>query len=69
MQKINDNAYRLRLPSHLKTSNVFNVKHLTPCLIDAASDDMNLRASSFQLGESGVEGSTNVELSNSELMA
>lgn len=69
MQKINDNAYRLRLPSHLKTSDVFNVKHLTPCLIDATSDSMNLRASSFQPGETDVEGSINVELSNSELMA
>ncbi|KAE8664910.1 G-box-binding factor 3 [Hibiscus syriacus] len=28
VQKINDNAYRLRLPSHMKTYDVFNVKHL-----------------------------------------
>lgn len=69
MQKINDNAYKLRLSSHLKTFDVFNVMHLTPCFIDADSDDMNLRASSFQPGETNVEGSTDVELSNFELMA
>lgn len=27
---INPNAYRVRLPAHLRTSDVFNVKHLTP---------------------------------------
>jgi hypothetical protein len=32
LQKINDNVYRLRLPIHLKTFDVFNVKHLTPYL-------------------------------------
>jgi len=47
LQKINDNAYRLRLPSHLKTSNVFNVKHLIPCSVDADRDDLNSRMSSF----------------------
>ncbi|KAB5561230.1 hypothetical protein DKX38_006187 [Salix brachista] len=36
LQKINDNAYRLRLPSHLKTSDVFNVKHLSPCFTDSS---------------------------------
>lgn len=29
VQKINDNAYRLRLPKQMKMSDVFNVKHLT----------------------------------------
>lgn len=28
LEKINPNAYSLRLPSHLRTSDVFNVKHL-----------------------------------------
>ena len=27
---INENAYRVRLPSHIRTADVFNVKHLTP---------------------------------------
>lgn len=30
LQKINDNAFRLQLLPHLKTSDVFNVKHLIP---------------------------------------
>ncbi|GKC45414.1 putative CCCH-type zinc finger family protein [Tanacetum coccineum] len=30
LRKINDNAYELQLPSHLNTSDVFNVKHLIP---------------------------------------
>ncbi|KAJ0969312.1 hypothetical protein J5N97_022189 [Dioscorea zingiberensis] len=49
LQKINDNAYRLCLPSHLKTSDIFNVKHLSPCFVE--STDMNSRVSSFQPGE------------------
>ena len=30
LKKINDNAYRLRLPDHIHTTDVFNVKHLIP---------------------------------------
>jgi hypothetical protein len=30
IKKINNNAYKLELPSHLRTSDVFNVKHLVP---------------------------------------
>nr|GEX18921.1 putative reverse transcriptase domain-containing protein [Tanacetum cinerariifolium] len=30
MEKMNSNAYRLKLPSHIRCSNVFNVKHLLP---------------------------------------
>lgn len=29
LERINDNAYRLQLPPHMKTSNVFNVKYLS----------------------------------------
>lgn len=28
IEKINANAYRLQLPDHLRTANVFNIKHL-----------------------------------------
>lgn len=28
VEKINENAYRLRLPSHVRTADVFNIKHL-----------------------------------------
>lgn len=30
LERINDNAYKVRLPPYLRTSNVFNVKHLYP---------------------------------------
>lgn len=30
LECLNPNAYRVQLPSHLRTSNVFNVKHLSP---------------------------------------
>ncbi|GJR74756.1 putative nucleotidyltransferase, ribonuclease H [Tanacetum coccineum] len=30
VKKINSNAYRLKLPSHIRCSDVFNVKHLLP---------------------------------------
>ncbi|PKI48913.1 hypothetical protein CRG98_030689 [Punica granatum] len=30
VEKINSNAYQLKLPSHIRTADVFNVKHLIP---------------------------------------
>ncbi|XP_017255857.2 transposon Ty3-I Gag-Pol polyprotein isoform X1 [Daucus carota subsp. sativus] len=30
LKRVNDNAYQLKLPSHIKSSDVFNVKHLLP---------------------------------------
>lgn len=30
LKRINPNAYRLELPAHIKTANVFNVKYLSP---------------------------------------
>ncbi|PON62989.1 hypothetical protein PanWU01x14_134360 [Parasponia andersonii] len=30
VEKINPNAYRLKLLSHIRTSDIFNVKHLMP---------------------------------------
>ena len=32
LRRINDNTYRLHLPSHLKTFDVFNIKHLASSL-------------------------------------
>lgn len=49
LKKINDNAYKLQLPSHLNTSDVFNVKHLVPFKGDLTSN-YNSRASSFSTG-------------------
>ncbi|KAE8715853.1 putative Quercetin 3-O-methyltransferase 1 [Hibiscus syriacus] len=56
VQKINDNAYRLRLPSHLKTSDVFNVKYLSHCFVDSDDTTLNSRTSSFQPGISAKAG-------------
>ncbi|KAE8697779.1 putative Quercetin 3-O-methyltransferase 1 [Hibiscus syriacus] len=71
VQKINDNAYRLRLPSHLKTSDVFNVKHLSHCFVDSDDTTLNSRMSSFQPGVTDAGGSEtdDVELSDCTLMA
>ena len=55
LQKINDNAYRLHLPSHLMTSDVFNMKHLNPYVEEFDDEAMNSRASSFQPGETDAE--------------
>ena len=59
LQKINDNAYRLRLPSHLKTSDVFNVKHLSPCFTDASG--VASWSSPFQPEETDAGAYTNAD--------
>ncbi|KAE8699360.1 putative CCCH-type zinc finger family protein [Hibiscus syriacus] len=71
VQKINDNAYRLRLPSHLKTSDVFNVKHMSHCFVDSDDTTLNSRTSSFQPGVTDAGGSEtdDAELSDCTLMA
>ncbi|KAE8676151.1 putative CCCH-type zinc finger family protein [Hibiscus syriacus] len=71
VQKINDNAYRLRLPSHLKTSDVFNVKHLSHCFVDPDDTTLNSRTSSFQPRATDAGGSEtdDAELSDCTLMA
>ena len=58
IEKINANAYRLKLPSHIHTSDVFNVKHLIPYRGDSSEDDdggANSRANSFQAGEDDAD--------------
>ncbi|KAI3760252.1 hypothetical protein L1987_50645 [Smallanthus sonchifolius] len=39
VEKINSNAYRLKLPSHTRCSDVFNVKHLLPYYGDTSDDE------------------------------
>ena len=53
IEKINPNVYHLKLPSHIRTVNVFNVKHLIPYAGDS-SDDNNSRANSIHPGENDV---------------
>jgi hypothetical protein len=58
IEKINSNAYRLKLPSHLRTADVFNVKHLLPFHGDLSSkeeDLLNSWSNSSQLGEDDVD--------------
>ena len=53
IEKINPNAYRLKLPSHIRTHDVFNVKHLFPFHGDSSDDDTvgNSRTNFSQPGE------------------
>ena len=58
IEKINPNAYHLKLPSHIRTSDVFNVKHLIPYDGDSSDEDDvgNLRANfSHPGGNDAVE--------------
>ncbi|XP_022880979.1 uncharacterized protein LOC111398291 [Olea europaea var. sylvestris] len=54
VEKINPNAYRLRLPPHIRTSDVFNVKYLLPYHGDNLGDSTigsDSRANPIDLGE------------------
>jgi hypothetical protein len=53
--KTNPNAYRLKLPSHIKTSDLFNVKHLVPFIEDSSEEDANSRTNSLQPREEDVD--------------
>lgn len=45
----------MRLPIHLRTSGVFNVKHLSPCFGDPDDNVVTSRTSSFQPGATDAE--------------
>ena len=45
IKKINLNAYRLKLPSHIRITNIFNVKHLIPYVGDSSSREDDMRHS------------------------
>ncbi|PKI54050.1 hypothetical protein CRG98_025544 [Punica granatum] len=49
VEKIIPNTYRLKLPNHIRTAYVFNVKHLIPYVGDSSDDD-DSRANSLYLG-------------------
>ena len=53
IQKINSNAYRLKLHSHIRTADIFNVKHLVPFTGDS-SDDSYSRPNSVHPRENDV---------------
>ena len=37
LRKINNNAYQVQLPAYFKISNVFNIRHLVPYSVAAAT--------------------------------
>ena len=57
IEKINPNAYHLKLPSHVRTADVFNVKHLIPFTGDSSDDDavLNSRSNFLSPGENDVD--------------
>jgi hypothetical protein len=55
VKKINPNTYQLKLPNHIKTLDVFNVKHLVPFIEDSSEEDENSRANSVQPGEDDID--------------
>nr|GEX89364.1 putative reverse transcriptase domain-containing protein [Tanacetum cinerariifolium] len=59
VEKINPNAYRLKLPSHIRCSDVFNVKHLVPFYGDSSDDDLavNSRTNYVYPGENDAGSS------------
>ncbi|GKE90601.1 hypothetical protein Tco_1571696, partial [Tanacetum coccineum] len=61
VEKINSNAYHLKLPSYIRCSDVFNVKHLIPYHGDSSDDDlaMNFRMNFVYPG--GNDGGPSIE--------
>nr|GEU48856.1 putative reverse transcriptase domain-containing protein [Tanacetum cinerariifolium] len=56
MEKMNSNAYHLKLPSHIRCSDVFNMKHLLPYHGDSSDEDSvgNSRTDFVYLGGNDV---------------
>ncbi|KAH9802123.1 Endonuclease [Citrus sinensis] len=59
IEKINPNAYKLKLPSDIHTADVFNIKHLIPYKgdhdEDVVADNLNSRANSLHPGGNDSE--------------
>ena len=61
VEKINPNACRLKIPSHVNTSDVFNVKHLMPYRGDSLEEEevvSNSRVNSFKPREDDADSIT-----------
>lgn len=61
IEKVNPNAYRLQLPSHIHTSDVFNVKHLLPYTGDTSSDEEPSTDSRTNLSPPGEDDADQLE--------
>ena len=42
VEKINPNAYHVKLSSHIRTVDIFNVKHLIPVADSGSDEDSNM---------------------------
>ncbi|KAL5764001.1 hypothetical protein ACOSP7_016353 [Xanthoceras sorbifolium] len=51
LEKINPNAYCLKLPTHIRTHDVFNIKHLIPFRGDSSDDEAVENSNFLQPGE------------------
>ncbi|GJU22441.1 putative nucleotidyltransferase, ribonuclease H [Tanacetum coccineum] len=61
VEKINSNAYRLKLPSHIRCSDVFNVKHLIPYHGDSSDDDLAMNSRANFVYPGGNDGGPSIE--------
>ncbi|GKC77534.1 hypothetical protein Tco_1128308, partial [Tanacetum coccineum] len=61
VEKINSNAYRLKLPSHIRCSDVFNVKHLIPYHGDSSDDDLAMNSRTNFVYPGGNDGGPSIE--------
>ena len=53
IEKTNSSAYHLKFPSHIRTADIFNVKHLV-LFIGDSSEDSDSRSNSVHPGENDV---------------
>ncbi|GJX18062.1 putative reverse transcriptase domain-containing protein [Tanacetum coccineum] len=61
VEKINSNAYRLKLPSHIMCSDVFYVKHLIPYLGDSSDDDLAMNSRANFIYPGGNDGRPSIK--------
>ncbi|GJS98236.1 putative reverse transcriptase domain-containing protein [Tanacetum coccineum] len=61
VEKTNSNAYRLKLPSHIRCYDVFNVKHLIPYHGDSSDDDLAMNSRMNFIYPGGNDGGPSIE--------
>ncbi|GKB70409.1 putative reverse transcriptase domain-containing protein [Tanacetum coccineum] len=61
VETINSNTYRLKLPSHIRCSDVFNVKHLIPYYGDSSDDDLAMNSRTNFIYPRGNDGGLSIE--------
>ncbi|GJX18064.1 putative reverse transcriptase domain-containing protein [Tanacetum coccineum] len=61
VEKINSNAYRLKLSSHIRCSDAFNVKHLIPYHGNFSDDDLAMNSRANFVYPGGNDGRPSIE--------